>query len=83
MQTMTRRAPLTVRARKSEIQRLAFDRLGVTTNQALAERLGIDLANLSRVLNGRHAPSHIVIAALVKGLRAKFEDLFTIEISAT
>jgi len=78
MQTTTE-AP-GVRARKDQIQRLARERLGVGTIKALASQLDVDVSNLSRVLNGVHEPSNILIAVLLYRLGVKFEDVFTITI---
>jgi len=52
--------------------------VGLTTDAALAARMGIDPGNLSRVLNGRQAPSSGFIAAMCAALDAEFDDLFEV-----
>lgn len=77
METTTARQ-WSIRARRSEVKRLAHEKLGITTTTALADRIGVDRTNLSRVLNGHHTPGEVVIAGLLGELGASFEDVFTI-----
>ncbi len=72
------RRPRKVQARKDEIQRLARERLGLTSNQAFADHLGVDVATVSSLLNGSHHPSSIVLATVIDALDVKFEDIFVI-----
>lgn len=51
---------------------------GLTTDTALAEAMGIDAGNLSRVLRGKQQPGPKFIAALVTALKADLEDLFEV-----
>lgn len=67
------------------ILRLKVDQLakirtwvGLTTDTALAEAMGIDAGNLSRVLRGKQQPGPKFIAALVTALKADLEDLFEV-----
>jgi len=48
------------------------------TNAALAERMGIDPGNLSRVLNGTQQPGPKFIAALCAAFEARLEELFEV-----
>lgn len=52
--------------------------VGLTTDTALAEAMGIDAGNLSRVLRGKQQPGPKFIAALVTALNADLEDLFEV-----
>ena len=52
--------------------------VGLTTDAALAERMGVDAGNLSRVLRGRQQPGPAFIAALCTALDADLADLFEI-----
>lgn len=52
--------------------------VGLTTDTALAEAMGIDAGNLSRVLRGKQQPGPKFIAALVTALKADLEDLFEV-----
>lgn len=48
------------------------------TDAALAERMGIDAGNLSRVLRGKQQPGPRFIASLCTALEADLEDLFEV-----
>ena len=48
------------------------------TDTALAEAMGIDAGNLSRVLRGRQQPGPKFIAALCVALEAELDDVFEI-----
>jgi transcriptional regulator with XRE-family HTH domain len=72
------RRPRRVSARKDEIQRLARERLGITSTPALAQQLGVDPKTLASMLNDRRNVSTVVLATLLDALDAKFEDAFTI-----
>jgi transcriptional regulator with XRE-family HTH domain len=48
------------------------------TDAALAERMGIDSGNLSRVLRGSQQPGPKFIAALCAAFDAKLEELFEV-----
>lgn len=51
---------------------------GLRTDSALAEAMGIDAGNLSRVLRGKQQPGPKFIAALCAALEAELDDLFEI-----
>lgn len=51
---------------------------GLKTDAALAERMGIDPGNLSRVLNGTQRPGPRFIAALCSAFDARLEELFEV-----
>lgn len=48
------------------------------TDAALAERMGIDAGNLSRVLKGTQQPGPRFIAALCAAFDAQLEELFEV-----
>lgn len=52
--------------------------VGLTTDAALAQRMGVDAGNLSRILAGKQQPGSKFIAALCSSLKADFDDLFEI-----
>jgi transcriptional regulator with XRE-family HTH domain len=52
--------------------------VGLTTDAALAERMGVDPGNLSRVLRGKQQPGPVFIAAMCTALNADLADLFEI-----
>jgi transcriptional regulator with XRE-family HTH domain len=52
--------------------------VGLTTDSSLAERMGIDAGNLSRVLRGIQQPGPKFIAALCSSLDAELGDLFEV-----
>jgi len=52
--------------------------VGLTTDAALAARMGIDAGNLSRVLRGIQQPGPKFIAALCVALDADLADLFEV-----
>ena len=51
---------------------------GLKTDAALAERMGIDAGNLSRVLKGTQQPGPKFIAALCGAFDARLEELFEV-----
>lgn len=51
---------------------------GLKTDTALAEAMGIDAGNLSRVLRGKQQPGPKFIAALCLALEAELDDLFEV-----
>lgn len=51
---------------------------GIKTDADLAERMGIDAGNLSRVLRGAQQPGPKFIAALCAALDAELADLFEV-----
>lgn len=51
---------------------------GLKTDAALAERMGIDAGNLSRVLKGTQQPGPKFIAALCAAFEARLEELFEV-----
>ena len=51
---------------------------GIKTDAALAEAMGIDAGNLSRVLRGQQQPGPKFIAALCSALDAELDDLFEV-----
>lgn len=52
------------------------------TDSALAEAMGIDAGNLSRVLRGKQQPGPKFIASLCAALDAELDDLFEVEVEA-
>lgn len=48
------------------------------TDAALAERMGIDPGNLSRVLKGKQQPGPKFIAAMCDAFEARLEELFEV-----
>lgn len=52
--------------------------VGLSTDAALAERMGTDAGNLSRVLRGKQQPGPKFIAALCTALDAELGDLFEV-----
>lgn len=51
---------------------------GLKTDAALAQRMGIDPGNLSRVLKGTQQPGPKFIAALCGAFEARLEELFEV-----
>lgn len=51
---------------------------GLKTDAALAERMGIDAGNLSRVLKGTQQPGPKFIASLCAAFEARLEELFEV-----
>lgn len=51
---------------------------GLKTDTALAEAMGIDAGNLSRVLRGKQQPGPKFIASLCRALEAELDDLFEV-----
>lgn len=51
---------------------------GLKTDASLAERMGIDAGNLSRVLKGTQQPGPKFIAALCEAFGARLEELFEV-----
>lgn len=51
---------------------------GLETNDALAQAVGIDPGNLSRILRGKQTPGGKFIASLCKALDADLDDLFEV-----
>lgn len=51
---------------------------GLKTDASLAEAMGIDAGNLSRVLRGRQQPGPKFIASLCTALDAELDDLFEV-----
>lgn len=51
---------------------------GLTTDAKLAEAMGIDAGNLSRVLKGRQQPGPKFIGALCGAFDARLEELFEV-----
>lgn len=51
---------------------------GVKTDVDLAQRMGIDAGNLSRVLSGKQTPGAKFIASLCQALDAELGDLFEV-----
>lgn len=50
--------------------------VGLTTDAKLAEAMGTDGGNLSRVLSGKQQPTGKFIASLCAALKADIDDLF-------
>lgn len=51
---------------------------GLKTDTSLADEMGIDPGNLSRVLRGRQQPGPKFIASLCRALEAELDDLFEV-----
>lgn len=51
---------------------------GLKTDASLAEVMGIDAGNLSRVLRGKQQPGPKFIASLCSALEAELDDLFEV-----
>lgn len=51
---------------------------GLKTDSALAQRMGIDAGNLSRVLKGTQQPGPRFIAAMCDAFEARLEELFEV-----
>lgn len=51
---------------------------GLKTDAALADAMGIDAGNLSRVLRGKQQPGPKFIASLCQALDAELDDLFEV-----
>lgn len=69
----------TLRLRKDQLAKIRRWN-GLTTDAALAAKMGIDAGNLSRVLSDKHAqqPGPKFIAALCLALDAELADLFEV-----
>lgn len=52
--------------------------LGLESDAQIADKLGLDRAGVYRVRDGQSNPGERFIAAAIKALDAKFEDLFEI-----
>ncbi len=68
--------------RADELRRLGRYKFGVTSDAALATRLGIYPANFGRLLRGDVQPSGHIIAALLALLNVPFEALFEVRTTA-
>ena len=68
----------TLRLRTDQLEKMR--RLaGIQTDAALAERMGVDPATVSRVLKGRNAPGPKFMAALVSAFPGfDLDDLFEV-----
>lgn len=51
---------------------------GLKTDAALADAMGINAGNLSRVLSGKQQPGPKFIASLCSALEAELDDLFEV-----
>lgn len=51
---------------------------GLTTNAALADAMGIDPGNLSRILQGKQQPGVNAIGSLCTALKCEMDDLFEV-----
>lgn len=72
---MNASATLQLRADKlAKIRRWA----GLDTDAALADRMGVSAASVSRVLSGKQQPGPAFIAALCSSLEADLDDLFEV-----
>lgn len=67
----------TLRLRTDQLKKIR-GWVGLTTDASLAERMGIDAGNLSRVLRGVQQPGPKFIAALCFALNAELADLFEV-----
>lgn len=67
----------TLRLRTDQLKKIR-GWVGLTTDAALAQRMGIDAGNLSRVLRGVQQPGPKFIAALCYALKADLADLFEV-----
>lgn len=67
----------TLRLRTDQLKKIR-GWVGLTTDAALAQRMGIDAGNLSRVLRGVQQPGPKFIAALCFALNAELADLFEV-----
>jgi hypothetical protein len=64
--------------RGDAVQRLAKDRFGAHSARAIGDLLGIDGSTMARLMAGRNQPSGIVVATVLDGLDARFDDVFAI-----
>lgn len=72
-----------VRIRR-DVLRDRRNQAGMTSNRALAERMGVDQSTLQRVIGGQAEPSARFIASVLRALPGtRFEDLFGDESPAT
>lgn len=69
-----------LRVRQDNVRTVAREKLGVTTDNAIAQAIGIHPSTLSQVLRGRTEPSERFIVAALSTLGGAFEDLFYIEV---
>lgn len=69
---------VTLRIRRDQLDKFRSI-AGLTTEQALADRMGMTQGTVNKVLNGRSMPSARFIGALVKAFNgATFDDLWEI-----
>lgn len=80
MRAKTRTTLLTLVVRTESFRQIGRDRLGVTTDAAIADRLGMDRAALSDLLHGKVQPSGRTIATILATLRVPFEDVFDVRL---
>jgi hypothetical protein len=64
--------------RGDAVRRLAKNRFGVHSARAIGDLLGIDGSTMARLLAGRNQPSGIVVATVLDGLDARFDEVFAI-----
>lgn len=80
MRAKDRRSHPALTVRTENFRRIGRDRLGVRTDTAIAEHLGMDRAALSDLLHGKVQPSGPTIAAVLAAFRVPFEDVFDVRL---
>jgi transcriptional regulator with XRE-family HTH domain len=71
-----------LRVRQESVREVAKKKLGLTTDNALAQAIGMHPSTVSQIFQGRTEPSEKFIVATLDTLGSKFEDLFYIEVVA-
>lgn len=71
-----------LRVRKEAVRAAARDKLGATTDYAIAQGLDMHPSTVSLVFQGHNEPSERFIVAALTVLNGKFEDFFFIETAA-
>lgn len=80
MRAKKRGTRLVLAVRADDFRRIGRAQLDVTTDGAIADRLGMDRAALSDLLHGKVQPSGPTIATILATLRVPFEDVFDVRL---
>jgi transcriptional regulator with XRE-family HTH domain len=66
--------------RREAMQRLGRSKLGLNTDTAIADKLGVNRGDMSRYLHGRRLPNAFLIAAILDLYDEPFEHLFEVRL---
>ncbi len=80
MRAKPRATRLVLAVRTEDFRRIGRDRLHVTTDGEIADRLGMDRSALSDLIHGKVQPSGPTIASILTAFRVPFEDVFDVRL---